>query len=193
MSETGSKSLVEYAGLAREALARGKPLECHDSVAVERPGLYAVHAGPGARRQLKVKSADSLLYLGKAESSLRSRDVKSHFATGRTGQSTLRRSLAALLARELGLVPVSRGTGRNALTHYALESKGDNALTEWMSENLTLAIWPKPAGCVPLSRVERHLLIELDPPLNLTHVPTPRRELKAARADLARYARRGSQ
>lgn len=41
---------------------------------------------------------DGLLYVGKAERRLRGRDLWTLFNTGRTGRSTLRRTLAALLA-----------------------------------------------------------------------------------------------
>lgn len=41
--------------------------------------------------------------MGKAERSLASRDVDTHFSTAKTGSSTLRRSLAGLLVDQLAL------------------------------------------------------------------------------------------
>lgn len=48
---------------------------------------------------------DGLLYVGKAERRLRGRGLWTLFNTGRTGRSTLRRTLAALLADGQGLAP----------------------------------------------------------------------------------------
>lgn len=178
----------KFSAAAREALMVASSLTCVDVVQAAQLGLYAVHTTAAARRQLGIEADASLVYLGKSESSLLTRDVGSHFATGRTGQSTLRRSLAALLADDLGLVPVPRGAGKNATTDHALAPDGDAALTEWMRGHLTLAIWPKPVGCPPLAEVEREFLRELEPALNLTHVPRPWRELKSARAAMAARA-----
>ncbi|CAN5520866.1 hypothetical protein BH24ACT4_BH24ACT4_04440 [soil metagenome] len=63
-----------------------------------QPGLYAFHAGAPAWNQLGLGEPpdDRPLYVGKSERSMASRDVGTHFASGKTGSSTLRRSLAAL-------------------------------------------------------------------------------------------------
>jgi hypothetical protein len=59
-----------------------------------------------------------------------------------------------------------------------------------MLARLALAVWPKPTECpCALAEIESTLLIELQPPLNLTGVATAWTErLKAARAVLAREA-----
>ena len=64
-----------------------------------RPGLYAVHGNTAVWHQLGLGDPTDArpLYVGKAERSLASRDVNTHFSTGKTGSSTLRRSLAGLL------------------------------------------------------------------------------------------------
>lgn len=61
-----------------------------------RPGLYAVHGDASVWQELGLGEPTDArpLYVGKAERSLASRDVNTHFATGKTGSSTLRRSLA---------------------------------------------------------------------------------------------------
>ena len=76
-----------------------------------RPGLYAVHGDTAVWRELGLGEPTDArpLYVGKAERSLASRDVDTHFSTGRTGSSTLRRSLAGLLADQLAL----KGDPRN--------------------------------------------------------------------------------
>jgi hypothetical protein len=76
-----------------------------------RPGLYAIHGSAETWVELGLGEPpdDRALYVGKAEDSLITRDIKAHFGDGRTGQSTLRRSLSALLHAPLGL----RGMPRN--------------------------------------------------------------------------------
>ena len=123
-----------------------------------------------------------LLYVGKAEKSLAQRDVRQHFGTGKTGWSTVRRSFAALLRDELGLVPVPRATASATSTApatFALTGESDLRLTTWMTEHLALRVWRPPSNVV-LAAVEREVIADLNPPLNLTHAG-PRPLLKAAR------------
>jgi hypothetical protein len=88
------------------------------------------------------------LYVGKAEDSLASRDLKTHFGDGRTGQSTVRRSFAALLHDTLGLPGFPRNIDTPAyFSNYGLSASDDATLTTWMREHLRLAVWPKPSNC----------------------------------------------
>lgn len=72
-------------------------------------GLYAIYGDSGVWKALGLGDAqdDRPLYVGKAEDSLVSRDLNTHFATGKTGWSSPRRSFAALLADELKLTAMS--------------------------------------------------------------------------------------
>ena len=71
----------------------------NDAVQVvpDEPGLYAFYGDRAAWSSLGLTPAfdDQPLYVGKAERSLSGRDVRTHFAAGKTGSSTVRRSLAA--------------------------------------------------------------------------------------------------
>jgi hypothetical protein len=103
-------------------------------------GIYAIYGQATVWQQLRLGAPpdDRPLYVGKAEASLRSRDLSTHFATGRTGQSSPRRSFAALLAAAgtLDLQPCPRrphNPEARKWTHYALEPAGDQQLTAWMS------------------------------------------------------------
>lgn len=82
-----------------------------DAAAVVPPsaGLYAINGEATVWRALGLGDPPDgrPLYVGKAERSLSGRGLGTHFATGRTGPSTLRRSLAALLVSS-----VSRGDTR---------------------------------------------------------------------------------
>ncbi len=156
------------------------------------PGLYAVHGEAKVWRELGLGDPpdDRPLYVGKAERSLASRDVRTHFATGKTGSSTLRRTLAALLADNLTL----RGQPRNpsnpeGFANFGLEPEGDARLTDWMHRNLLLAVWPS-SDDVVLDQVETAVLTRLVPPLNLDKVRSPwQTPIEAGRRRLAAEAR----
>lgn len=158
------------------------------------PGLYAVYGDERAWSDLGLSPSfvDQPLYIGKAEKSLNGRDVGTHFSTGKTGSSTVRRSLAALLVFELDLVAVPRNMAKpDGSANYSLDPAGDERLSGWMEERLVLATWVKPDGVV-LDEVETAVLRRLRPPLNLDKVGEPREWLRQARAALAAASRRWS-
>jgi hypothetical protein len=134
---------------------------------------------------------DRPLYVGKAERSLVSRDLRTHFATGRTGQSSPRRSYAALLPGELSLVAIPRRPENpepTKWTHYALESDGDEQLTARMLTHVRLAAW-RCQHPLSLTHIERAVVASWQPPLNLAGVEHQwRAQVMSARAALARQA-----
>ena len=157
----------------------------------KRAGLYAFYGDERAWSELELTPAfaGQPLYVGKAEKSLQGRDVGTHFATGKTGSSTVRRSLAALLADDLGLVPVPRNLAKpDGSANFALEPAGDARLSDWMERRLLLATWVKPDG-VLLDDVETAVVRRLRPPLNLDKVGEPRERLRSARKRMADIAR----
>ena len=111
------------------------------------PKGRGVHADPETWQELNLEiRVGCPLYVGKAEQSLQSRDIRTHFATGRTGSSTVRRSFAALLRNSQGLRGVPRNMERpRAPANFGLLPEGDERLTAWMQERLFLAYWAKPA------------------------------------------------
>lgn len=162
-----------------------------------RPGLYAIHGGSAVWRELGLGAPPDArpLYLGKAEQSLVSRDLETHFGYGRTGSSTVRRSFAALLHDALDVRGVPRNPDKPGyFANYGLSPEHDAALTAWMRRRLRLAIWAKPEDCdAELASIERALLAPLEPPLNLQHVTTPwTAQVKAARRAMAGEARTGA-
>lgn len=156
------------------------------------PGLYAVHGDPSVWQRLALGDPpdDRPLYVGKAERSLADRDVRTHFSTGKTGWSTLRRSLAGLLADELRLEGQPRNLANpEGFANFGLEEAGDARLTGWMLEHLRLAAWPSPVGVV-LDEIETVVLAQLMPPLNLDKVATPwRAQVRSGRRRLAAQGR----
>lgn len=160
------------------------------SVVPNAAGLYAIYGDEEARRTLDFPGGDSPLYVGKAERSLVSRDLRTHFATGKTGSSTLRRTVAALLRVQLELHAVPRNLARpDGSANFGLAAAGDERLTKWMHDHLRLAVWVKPAGC-ELNAIETMVLAELIPPLNLAKMGgRASKRVKAARAVMAAEAR----
>ncbi|SDW74398.1 hypothetical protein SAMN04487912_104291 [Arthrobacter sp. cf158] len=163
----------------------------------DRPGLYAIHAPREDWTFLGlVHRTEVPLYVGKAEDSLVSRDLNTHFAvdpeaTVKTGSSTVRRSFAALLRKSLNL----QGVPRNKLkpgyfAHYGLEDEADGRLTEWMQGHLSLAYWqlPRHPKC-KLADLEKAVLKQWDPPINLQSSPTKLPHLMAERAAMKIEAR----
>ena len=80
-------------------------------------GLYAIYGSAQTWADLGLAEPHGLrpLYVGKAEHSMVSRDLNTHFKPGRTGQSTLRRTFAALLRDKLGLVGIPRNQAKPEL------------------------------------------------------------------------------
>lgn len=143
------------------------------------PGLYAVYSSADVWRTLQLGDPPDgrPLYVGKAERSLSSRELGTHFgfdvtgASSITGRSTLRRTLAALLRTPLGF----RGRYRNPAkpdkpTHFGLPPDQDTVLSSWMRTNLLATYWEMPNVAVPLAQVEKAVLTRLQPPLNIVHV-----------------------
>lgn len=134
-------------------------------------GLYALHGSIETWQLLGLGATPDArpLYVGKAERSLASRDLNTHFRTGSTGQSTVRRTFAALLRGELSLraVPRNMNTPDDKPTHFSLDLDGDARLTEWMLDRLELAVWEKPATCANLAAVEAEVIRRWVPPLNI--------------------------
>lgn len=176
-----------------DALRAPMPIDEAGRTIPPRPGLYAVHGGAGVWAELKLGEPpdDRPLYVGKSESSVLARDIRQHFETGRTGSSTLRRSLAALLAPEHHLRAQPRNPAKPGyFSNYGLEPASDAWLTDWMTRNLELAFWI-PSSPVVLRAVEQRVVAQLQPPLNLEGVVTPwKRDVSMARRSLADMARR---
>jgi hypothetical protein len=160
-----------------------------------RPGLYAVYGSLEVWRTLTLGDPPDTrpLYVGKAERSLASRDVGTHFGfaigggNSITGSSTLRRSIAAMLRTTLGL----RGQYRNPTrperpANFGLSYDQDAVLSHWMRENLLAAYWQMPSVPTRLSEVETVVLARLQPPLNIQGVEHQwKARVKKARAVMA--------
>lgn len=183
LSRAAEDAMTALGGVPRRARAADVP---------NAPGLYAIWADGAVTEHLGIGSHGRAapIYIGKAERSLRDRDLRAHFgvddAKVRSGSSTLRRSLSALLAKELELRPVPRGkTAGNASNGFSLHPEDEGRLSAWMQDRLELTTWALPASLrIRLAEVESRVIRHWDPPLNIMHATTTRTALRAARAAL---------
>lgn len=162
------------------------------------PGLYAFHADADAWSVLGIGTPpdERAIYVGKAENTLASRDVAGHFGQrprgvqSPTGSSTLRRSLAALLAGSHHFRGMPRNPAKPGhFANFGLSEADDYDLSLWMQLHLRLALWPH-ADVAALDAIETDVLATLLPPLNLDKVRTPwRQQVRDARKVLADQAR----
>ncbi|MET0931634.1 MAG: DUF6884 domain-containing protein [Aeromicrobium sp.] len=131
------------------------------------PGLYAWFVDPlGARmlnRCLKLPVREGLVFVGQvggsswhstADPVLNVRDhVERIQLHGRTRASTFRMTLATVLGEHLGMTSLE-----------------DPRLTEWMLKHLSVSAWGS-QHVGRLSELEQLVVAELDPPLNVDHLP----------------------
>ena len=164
----------------KNSLLEAKPL-------FDQPGLYSWWVDQSGAEELSrglgLPVACGLIYAGLAgatrwPSGKRSNNtlwlrVTTMHLGGNHEFSTLRRTLGAILAKAKGVGHID-----------------EQALTEWMNEHLRVVTMPYGDGDA-LGRIERSVLDELDPPLNLQGMePTPvRRRLKELRRAIVNPAR----
>jgi hypothetical protein len=151
-------------------------------------GVYAWFLDePSALPTLPDQGRDPI-YVGMS-SNLSERGDETHFRSGESGFSTLRRSLGAVLKDELRLSPEPRGTGSSRQNYrcYRFDDAGEERITAWMRSHLRVGI----AAVDSPETVETDLILLAQPPLNLTKWANPyRAEIKALRKACADEALR---
>ena len=145
------------------------------------PGFYAIYLATGDHIGGIPAAAGGLIYVGTSKN-LAQRDMGTHFTSGQSGFSTLRRTLGALLKDELDLRAERRSLGPSPTNtqSYRFDSAGEDRLTSWMLEYLEIGYCQHDAD---RDEFERQLIADLQPPLNQTKWPNPHRQrIKALRA-----------
>ena len=159
------------------------------------PGLYSVFVDFSAElRETTIANhpSDHPIYVGKSQVGLQVRHLEEHFAAGRTGSSTVRRSFAALLRTALGLNPIRRGsTGRDQdFVSYKLDEASEERLNGWMTSHLVIGWWVFTGPVNQLKQQEVALIGHFQPPLNLQQSSHPVvSKVKSLRAQCATLAR----
>lgn len=135
-----------------------------------KPGLYAFSLAKGSSLK-EFGKANQIIYVGKAEDSLKQRDFNTHFKNGKTGQSTLRRSIGAILKKDFNATAFSRnGTCVPPnIDNYKFDSNSEAKLSEWMNDNLLVGYWEynKAIETKTLRAIEVELIKILKPTLDL--------------------------
>jgi len=73
------------------------------------PGIYAFfYIGNDFPLLGNSVSKHQIIYIGKTESSQEKRDAKTHFTSGKTGSSTVRKSIGSILCAQENLKPIPR-------------------------------------------------------------------------------------
>jgi hypothetical protein len=137
----------------------------------DEPGIYALFFyGSSFPLESYQPKKNEIIYIGKTESSQQSRDADTHFRTGKTGSSTLRKTFGSLLHQQYKLNPLPRGQAdidKNRYAHFKFDTKSEELLTKWMTENLGLSFFPYPKTTSEIDNLETLLINELVPVLNI--------------------------
>ena len=188
MSQSDAREIVAIISNPANAVEPQRFLK--DAERLVRPGMYAWWADDEARLVLGAPldvQLGPLLYVGQAgatkwpsgkrsSATLASRIGRQHIR-GNARSSTFRRTVSALLFDQLSLVHA--GGGR-------LDRPSNSTVSVWIDRHLRVAAAPFDDRDA-LGRVEKAILDELDPPLNLSKC-TPshvRNRLTALRARLS--------
>ncbi len=135
----------------------------------DNPGIYGIALDssnfPFFNDSSIVKG--TILYIGKSDSSIKKRTINTHFANQKTGSSTLRRSLGAIMKDELYLNPIPRSTEEKRCRDFTFINESEKKLTNWMIENLSIGFYNYAEGKKKLKALEVELIRKLVPILNL--------------------------
>ena len=137
------------------------------------PGIYAFFfIGNDFPMLGDLVSKHQIIYIGKTESSQEKRDAKTHFTTGKTGSSTVRKSIGSLLCEQENLTPIPRNSidyeaGRHS--HFKFDGRSEQIITNWMENNLALAFYEYPKSKELIDALETDIIRQLKPILNIDH------------------------
>lgn len=137
----------------------------------DKPGIYAVlFCGTSFPLKDYKPGIREIVYLGKTEKSQASRMLNTHFCSGRTGSSTIRRSLGALLRDELQLSPIPRNSvdfDAKRFSQFKLDEPSDERLSKWMQNNLSISFLEYPKSPNEIDSLETDLISQLKPIFNI--------------------------
>ncbi|UJF29571.1 hypothetical protein L0B70_12135 [Kaistella sp. 97-N-M2] len=135
------------------------------------PGIYAFFfIGKNFPLENFEIPQNKIIYIGKTESSQQSRDANTHFKTGKTGSSTVRKSVGALLSQSEEIIPIIRSwtdIEKGRTSHYKFNQNSEERVTKWMVENLAVSFYEYPASKAKINQLETDLIKILKPVLNI--------------------------
>ena len=143
----------------------------HDALATPGcAGIYAVFLQPRGLLLPIKPGLNGLLYIGVTQDGF---DARNHFVAPDSSTSDLRRTLGAVLRNHLGLHagPVADPTNAE---NYRFVQDGEIILSRWMRANLLASTIPAEGD---LAQLHAQLVVEHQPPLNLTGWDNPQAEI----------------
>lgn len=139
------------------------------------PGIYAFfYIGNGFPLLGNSVSKHQIIYIGKTESSQEKRDAKTHFTTGKTGSSTVRKSIGSILCAQENLNPIPRNDTdykKGRFSHFQFDNSSEIKITNWMENNLALSFYEYPKTKQEIENLETEIINELVPLLNISKNP----------------------
>ena len=137
----------------------------------DKPGIYALFfTGDNFIIDNVAPSEEQIIYIGKTQKSQKSRDVDTHFKSGKTGSSTIRKTIGSLLFKKYNLIPIPRNNTdyiRKRKSHFTFDHDSENIITDWMVDNLGLSFFEFDGSTSELDIIESKLICELKPIFNI--------------------------
>lgn len=138
----------------------------------DSPGIYAFFfVGNEFPIFNKAVSKHQIIYIGKTESSQEERDAKTHFTSGKTGSSTVRKSIGSLLLDIKNLKPIPRNDTdyqKGRFSHFKFDSNSEEKITDWMKKNLAISFFEFPMSKKEIEDLETEIIALLVPILNIS-------------------------
>lgn len=137
------------------------------------PGIYAFfYIGNDFPLLGDSVSKHQIIYIGKTESSQEKRDSKTHFTTGKTGSSTVRKSIGSILCFQENLKPIPRNDSdyaKRRFSHFKFDNASEMKITDWMKNNMALSFYEYPESKEKIDKLETEIIKQLKPILNIDH------------------------
>lgn len=140
----------------------------------DSPDIYAFFSRATDNTESFPFESEELIYIGKTESSQQKRDANTHFKSGKTGSSTVRRSIGAILIQELNLKPVPRNQSdfkKGRTSAYKFDDASEERLTEWIRKHISMTFFEFQGIKEELNSLETAIISKLVPPLNISKNP----------------------
>lgn len=158
------KEIIELLEVKKTAFTKTKTFS-------KLPGIYAFfYIGNNFPVFGESVTKDQLIYIGKTESSQEKRNLKTHFTSGKTGSSTIRKSIGSLLCEQEKLVPIPRNNtdyGKGKYSHFKFDEQSETVITEWMKKNLAISFYEFPESKIAIDTLETKIIKQLKPLLNI--------------------------
>lgn len=135
------------------------------------PGIYAFfYTGEDFPILGKSVEKNEIIYIGKTESSQEKRDAKTHFKSGKTGSSTVRKSIGSLLQVKEKLNTIPRNNidyEKRKFSHFKFDNASEDIITRWMKVNLAISFYEYPESKYEIDKLETQIINEIVPILNI--------------------------